>query len=257
MWNDTEFNSTFSSPGGAAKEVKKTLIKTIVPVTAHTINKCNQVEGENSVFEYGSMNFHQITFIGIIRSVIKRANDITYMIDDMTSTEVNVKSQPEEKDDIPNEDEESKPEEIQFMENQYVKVFGIIKSLANEKIVQSFKIVPIEELNQVTHHMLECMSASIHYAQGGQGGDMTMDQQMGNENPLKNSGGNGGLNDCHNAVSEFLKQSTNQSGMHFQEICDYLKSFPESKVKQALEFLSTEGHIYTTIDDEHYKSSCH
>jgi replication factor A2 len=253
MWNDTEFNSTFSSPGGAVKEVKKTLIKTIVPVTAHTINKCTQVEGENSVFEYGNMNFHQVTFIGIIRSVIKRANDITYMVDDMTSTEVNVKSQAEEQDDI--ESEEPKPEQIQFMENQYVKVFGIIKSLANEKIVQSFRIIPINELNQVTHHMLECMSASIHYAQGGESGDMNMDQQMGNENPLKKSGGTGGLNDCHTAISELVKQSTSESGIHLKDICNYLKSFPESKIKQALDFLSTEGHIYTTIDDEHYKSS--
>jgi len=64
-------------------------------VTAHTINTCDQVEGENSVYQYGKMNFHQVSLIGIIRNVIKRANDTTYLIDDMTSTEVNVKLQAE------------------------------------------------------------------------------------------------------------------------------------------------------------------
>ncbi len=64
-----------------------------MPVTAHTINTCSQVEGENSVYQYGNMSFHQVSFIGIIRNVIKRANDTTYLIDDMTSTEVNVKLQ--------------------------------------------------------------------------------------------------------------------------------------------------------------------
>lgn len=60
------------------------------------------------------------------------------------------------------ESEEVKPVEV-FMENQYVKVYGIIKSLQGQKNVQAFKIVPIKELNEITHHMLECMNASIYY----------------------------------------------------------------------------------------------
>ncbi len=91
------------------------------------------------------------------------------------------------------------------MENQYVKVFGIIKSLQGEKILQAFRILPIKELNEVTHHMLECMSASIHYSQAG-AGDMNHDMHMGNENPLKNYSNNnsnansGGLSSCHTQV---------------------------------------------------------
>jgi hypothetical protein len=65
-----------------------------VPVNAHIINACTQVEGENSVFEFNALRFHQVCLIGVIRSVIKKANDTTYMVDDMTSeTEVNVKLQ--------------------------------------------------------------------------------------------------------------------------------------------------------------------
>jgi hypothetical protein len=63
-----------------------------VPVNANIISRCEQVEGENSVYEFNSLRFHQVCIIGVIRSVIKKANDITYMIDDMTcDTEVNVK----------------------------------------------------------------------------------------------------------------------------------------------------------------------
>ncbi len=107
------------------------------------------------------------------------------------------------------ESEEERPEHILFMENQYVKVFGIIKSLQGEKIVQAFRILPIKELNEVTHHMLECMSASIHYSQAGSGDEINHDMQMGyNENPLKNannnstatSGNSAGLSSCHTQV---------------------------------------------------------
>ena len=72
---------------------QKNIIRTLMPVTAHTINECTQVQGENSVFEYANMTFHQITFIGIIRNVLKRSSDTTYILDDMTSSQVNVKLQ--------------------------------------------------------------------------------------------------------------------------------------------------------------------
>merc|ERR1719245_2913844 len=104
----------------------------------------------------------------------------------MTSTQVNVKLQADDPDDM--ESEEAKPEQLQFMENQYVKVFGIIKSLQGEKIVQAFRILPIKELNEVTHHILECMNASIHYHTKGPGED---GNQMGSENQIQNNGNSG------------------------------------------------------------------
>lgn len=252
MWNDTDFNGTFSSPGGAAKETKKTLLRHVVPVTAQIINHCTQVEGESSTYEYGNMTFHQVSFIGIIRNVIKRANDTTYLIDDMTSSEINVKLQAEDPEDI---ESEEPVEQKQFIENQYVKVFGIIKSLQGEKIVQAFRILPIKELNQVTHHMLECMNASIHYSQ--KSNDSTM---QFNESTMQNNTRNdesAGLSSCHTMVSNLIKQCHSSEGIHINDIFDEksLRSFGKNKIKDALEFLSTEGHIYSTIDDEHYKST--
>lgn len=247
MWNDQDFNSTFSSPSAGGNQVKKTLIKHIVPVTAQTVNLCEQVEGENSVYTYNGIQFHQVCLIGIVRNVIKRANDTTYLVDDMTSTEVNVKLQSDDPDDM--ESEEVKPQQQQFMESQYVKVFGIIKSLQGEKIVQAFRILPVKELNEITHHMLECMNASIHYAQKGCGEDSGMDQ------PMKSMGNTGGMGSCNEQVSNLIKLCKASQGMHINEICENLKMFSKTKISDALEFLSTEGHVYSTIDDEHFKST--
>lgn len=267
MWNDSEFNSTFSSPNAAGKEVKKNLIKYIVPVTAQIINQCSQVEGENSVFEYNSLRFHQVCFIGIIRNVIKRANDLTYLIDDMTSdTEINVRLQTDESDDMDTEDNMGKQAaQAQFIENQYVKVFGIIKSLQNQKNVQAFRIMPIKELNEVTHHMLDCISASIYYTTKGGCDSIGMPAMVGNNtNPLKNAnlhgdtgnnGNTGGLNGTYQQVNNFVKHVKNSEGIHIRDICAQFKTIPESKIREAVEFLSNEGHIYSTIDDEHYKTT--
>jgi len=262
MWNDNEFNSTFSSPNAnAGKEIKKTLIKYVVPVTAQTISLCNQVEGETSVFEYNQLRFHQIYFIGIIRSVVKRANDITYLVDDMTSTCINVKLQSDDSDEMETEEDKT---HSQFIENQYVKVFGIIKSLQGQKNVQAFRILPIKELNELTYHMLECMNATIYFSNKSAGND-GMDIGMGN--PLKNAnfGGNnyeshgssssGGLTGIHLQISSMVKQNKSSEGVNVKDVCAYFKNIPENKIREAMEFLSTEGHIYSTIDDEHFKTT--
>jgi hypothetical protein len=103
-------------------------------------------------------------------------------------------------------EEEARPMHMQFMENQYVKVYGIIKSLQGQKIVQAFRILPIKELNQITHHMLECMNASIHFSSKANGEGL--DVHMGDNNPLKNSNlsgmnsgkNTGGLDTLHSQV---------------------------------------------------------
>lgn len=60
------------------------------------------------------------------------------------------------------ETEETKPAQT-FIEGEYVRVYGIIKSLQGQKNVQAFKILPIKDLNEITNHMLESMHASIYY----------------------------------------------------------------------------------------------
>jgi len=259
MWNDSEFNSTFSSPGGGGgaegKEIKKNLIRHIVPVTAETVNQCTQVEGETSLFHCKHLSFHQICLVGIIRSVIKRANDITYLINDMTSTDVNVKLQSDDSEDM--ESEENRPAHAQFMENQYVRVYGVVKQLQGQKIVQAFRMLPIKDLNEVTHHILECMNASIYYSSKVDGEPCDMPVGRAN-NPLKNSNLNGSnkpKDSFNDQVCAFVTECKSTQGVHISEICEHFKGVPEAKLRQALEFLSNEGHMYSTVDDDHFKST--
>jgi hypothetical protein len=99
------------------------------------------------------------------------------------------------------ESEEVKPQQMQFMESQYVKVFGIIKSLQGEKIVQAFRILPVKELNEITHHMLECMNTSIHFAQKSNSEDCGIETNHGMNQPLKNTGNSAGLGSCNEQVN--------------------------------------------------------
>jgi replication factor A2 len=147
------------------------------------------------------------------------------------------------------------------MENQYIKVFGIIKSLQGQKCVHAFRILPIDQLNEITHHILEVMNASIYYIAKANG--QSIDSGSSFSNPLKNSdiggnemgsGGNGGV-ELHKQVANFIKQSRSGEGMHIKDICEYFKNIPENRIKNAIDFLSTEGYVFSTIDEDHYKST--
>lgn len=144
---------------------------------------------------------NKIYIIGMIRSVVKRSNDTTYYVDDMTSAPIQVKLQADENEDLEQGmgQDENLQAQTQFIENSYIKVFGIIKSLQGNKYIQAFKIVPIKELNEITVHILECINSSITHANkalnGGVSGvvqdpneSITMNKQ---QNPLKNANLNG------------------------------------------------------------------
>jgi len=268
MWNENEFNNTFASPG-PNKDIKKTQIRYVVPITGETLLRATQVENEVAVFEHGQMKFHQVCFVGVIRSVLKRANDMTYLIDDMTTDgPISVKLQADEGDDIENEGQMMQQHHgsSQFIENQYVRVFGIVKHIGGQKLLQAFKVFPVKELNEITNHMLECMNASTFYAEKASKGDGDTSMHATTSTtpgPLKTNTSNmnqessGGLTPLQKQVQAIVKQQsrTSEQGVHVKEVCTFLKSTPESKIREALDFLSTEGHIYSTMDEHHFKSS--
>lgn len=97
------------------------------------------------------------------------------------------------------ETEEQRPSHVQFMENQYVRVYGVVKQLQGQKLVQAFRILPIKELNEVTHHILECMNSSIYYASKASGETVEMPTTVRPANPLKNANfGSAGSKDSLN-----------------------------------------------------------
>lgn len=118
----------------------------------------------------------------------------------MTSTEVNVKLQADDAEDM--ETEEQRPAQVQFMENQYVRVYGVVKQLQGQKIVQAFRILPVKELNEVTHHILECINSSIYYSSktSGETGDLATTNRVAN--PLKNANLGSGSTGARDSIND-------------------------------------------------------
>nr|CAB3504338.1 unnamed protein product [Digitaria exilis] len=70
-------------------------------------------------------------------------------------------------------------------------------------------------------------------------------------------GSNGSSTDLNTQVLNIFREPANiesEHGVHIDEIAKRLK-LPEAKIREAIAFHEDAGHIYSTIDEFHYKSA--
>ncbi|XP_059752230.1 replication protein A 32 kDa subunit isoform X2 [Balaenoptera ricei] len=143
----------------------------------------------------------------------------------------------------------------------YVKVAGHLRSFQNKKSLVAFKIMPLEDMNEFTTHILEVVNAhmmlSKSNSQPSAGRASISNPGMGEAG---NFGGNSfmptnGLTVAQNQVLNLIKACPRPEGLNFQDLKNQLQHMTVASIKQAVDFLSNEGHIYSTVDDDHFKST--
>nr|XP_053647373.1 replication protein A 32 kDa subunit-A-like [Cherax quadricarinatus] len=247
----------FASPGGQDQK-KARHSQNLVPVT---IKNIIDFEGDNLLI--AGMEVHMVDVVGLIRAVDITSTRITYTIDDHTATIEAVQWQePEQGSDD--------PARGSLMEMTYCRVSGAIRSQMGKRHIIVFRIAPITDINLITTHILEVihcvlklqhlnslggdtgpshpavMSNSLVGASGLDGGAKTTN--MGGMNMQ-------GLNAQQRMVFQAIYQSSDEGGAGRENIYSILKGkLSPPQIDQALEFLSSEGHVYTTIDDDHFRA---
>lgn len=149
-------------------------------------------------------------------------------------------------------------------EGCYVEVYGSLRVQDGQKMVMVLRMFPVDNINKVTTHMIECMHVRFESEALSKGQGLT---RINANNPgadLVNSmsfmAGDGesarqmGLTPIQEKVYNILLPVSHTTmGLSRQAV---LKNFPDNQhreVNNALEFLITEGHAYSTIDNDHFK----
>ncbi|KAG5176598.1 hypothetical protein JKP88DRAFT_216415 [Tribonema minus] len=174
-------------------------------------------------------------------------------------------------------------------EGVYVAVVGQIKRWQDKLHVHAFDIRPLEDTNQITQHFLEAIYAHLHNtlgplrkapggAAGGIGGAAGAQPmavanygspgfarqggaaQQGNYGAFNGGGGemdSNNLAPLHQKLLDIFQADTNPHGLSLDYCADVLKpqGIGYDDIRDAVVYLSSEGHIYTTVDDFHYKST--
>uniref|UniRef100_A0A2K5DQA7 Replication protein A4 n=1 Tax=Aotus nancymaae TaxID=37293 RepID=A0A2K5DQA7_AOTNA len=209
------------SQRGAAPAIKtqrpRVRIQEIVPCNVNQLLSSTVLD---NVFKVRGITVSQVSIVGVIRGAEKASNHICYEIDDMTTKPIEARQW---------FGREKVKQLTPLSVGLYVKVFGILKCPSLEVL----KIHVLQDMNEFTVHILETVNA--HMMLDKARGDTTVESV-----PVSPSE----VDDC-----------PLQEGKSIHELQAQLCDLSIQAIKEVIDYLTLEGHIYPTVDREHFKSA--
>ncbi|UJR30015.1 hypothetical protein I4U23_017560 [Adineta vaga] len=217
-------------------------VKGVLTCTIATILNAKHSESDNC-FVYKHFKFNTVMIMGLIQDLNHEVNGslATYNLNDHSGSSIEIKWW---HDDI---GEPLKP-------FTYIKVVGQVKVFAGKPHVVAHHVTQMKSLNELIAHSIECVHASMVIRKQAAIINGTTNRP-GVANAQQISTVSHGFTPVQIAVVNFLKTATTSKGFSTTETSKQLKQFSENQVRQALEFLSGEGHIYSTTDDDHFRAA--
>lgn len=245
----------FGTPKAGQDKKSGYRAQNLLPVTVAEVFNASQAEDK---FFSGEIEISQITMVGLVTSVKESPTRIDYEIDDMTGPPISVKQFVDNDESLP-DGERAQP----MRENTYVRVCGHVRSMGGQRTIAAFRMSPIMDMNELTYHTLEVVHSHLmlNKLSGGSGGGTTYGNNMqtnSEQNFGESNGGGGvvsGLSSVQNQVHMLIRSNSTEQGANINDVCQQLRGVPEKAIRDAIEFLSSEGHIYSTIDEDHYKAT--
>nr|CAD7200408.1 unnamed protein product [Timema douglasi] len=257
-------SSQFSSPSDGNQQEKKGTrrAQNVVPVTIKQL-----LNSPEEGLKIGELDVHLVTVVGVIRSVVADSMKVTYLLDDDTGV-ISVHNW------VDADSDEDSP--VAVMESNYYRVYGSLRSQAGKRHVTLFKILPLTDLNELTSHILEVTHCTLKSEQMVTA-EQTAAQSSNERSSVANSNNTflsnsmvpmctddnmmshsiNGMTQKQRVVYHIIKKnSISDCGVTHEDIMQQLPiKLTMTELKETVTFLSNEGHIYSTIDDEHFKST--
>ncbi|KAK9831904.1 hypothetical protein WJX81_007708 [Elliptochloris bilobata] len=145
----------------------------------------------------------------------------------------------------------------------YVRVHGKISDFDNKKRINAWQIRPITDFNEVTYHLLKCIFQHVHLTKtnGGSGGGAAAAAPAfaGGAAVARGAGGanevgDDGFTGVQRDVAAFYKspEAIGGQGVHNDQVVSALAgTYTRPQVQAAIDFLKDQGHLFTTMDDDH------
>ena len=202
---------------------------------------------KDDAFQIDNQELNQITIVGTIKSVQKLSTNLTLVIADATG-EVDVRQWLDGDD----------PSSDMWKQGMVVRVIGHLREFQEKRSVLAFKIRPVHDVNEVTYHQL--MATHVHLfnkfgplpetKENAGGATNAYVQQTSAAAPQNQT-------DIQTKVLNFIRGVNGSEGASIDEIKANFRNMVSSEqaITDAIEYLSSEGHVYSTFDDQHFKAS--
>mmetsp|Transcript_18837 Transcript_18837/g.66572 ORF Transcript_18837/g.66572 Transcript_18837/m.66572 type:complete len:318 (-) Transcript_18837:121-1074(-) len=266
-----------ASPSGGGVDSKRSQRekRTMVPLTIKQLLSVQT--GADDTYTVDGREVHQVCVVGCIASVESQATHVGLVLEDSTgSLHVNFWTD--------GEDEYVAKKRATWVAGAYVRVIGQIKFHGGAKpIVVAYDIKPVTDHNEVTHHNLSAIFTHLQATKGiAEGAGATASAAapamasaaggmdgggvfgggvgagIGGAVAGFNAGGGSEFDPVQQAVLDVFRQAVGtEEGMDVRAVQEQLapRGIAGDAVWKAVEFLSTEGHLYSTIDETHFQST--
>ncbi|XP_075978041.1 replication protein A2 [Anticarsia gemmatalis] len=211
--------------------------------------------GDDGVKIWGT-EIQIVSVVARVRNICMQSTKITYTIQDITGRMRAVLWLDQE-----NDDEEKSAPKVQV--NDYVQIYGNVKTNKGKKVLMAFKIMPITDVNAITFHYLHCIKNKIKMEADSKKEKVDNNPTFTSGLPANsmvgvadNTASVNGLNQRQMMVFNLIRASTQEQGISKEDMYTSLKDrMPQKEFENILEWMCGEGHIYSTIDEEHFRAT--
>ncbi|ESQ49815.1 hypothetical protein EUTSA_v10021296mg [Eutrema salsugineum] len=247
----------------SASSFKNRDVRTLLPLTLKQLNSVS-TNGESN-FSIDGVDINTVAIVGRVSRMENRITQVDFVVDDGTGCVECVRWCHERQE----------TEEIEAIKlGMYVRLHGHLKSFQGKRSVNVFSIRPVTDFNEIVHHFAECIYVHMYNtkSRGGSISQATVTPrpqmpystmptpakpyQTGPSNQFPNQF-NDPLHGFKQMILNYLNQPmhlTSEAGVHCDVIARNL-GIPPLKVKDALEQLSNDGCVYSTMDETCFKST--
>jgi len=255
-------NTSVSSPsgggsGGAGGKAKRA--QNVVPCLIEEVLRSPE-EG----FSIEGTEVGMVKLVGRVNNLEKSATKSSYQIEDGSGSIECVQWM-----------EEGHPEP-EYGEGSTIKVIGSIRTQGEKKHIMAIKILEVQSEEEKDFHALEVAYSHLKLKQmsarigGDMGGSMLANSMMGGSfgggagmggGAMMGGGGGNSFaasssfgNKNYDMVYAQIKRCPDEHGINLGVLFNEFKGkMSKQEMDNAIDWLSSEGHIYSTVDDEHYK----
>ncbi|XP_055349026.1 replication protein A 32 kDa subunit-A-like [Paramacrobiotus metropolitanus] len=235
----------------------------VVPVTISEINKCSDLKQDR--IKIGNVEVNRITLVAQVRECKPLTSYVSFLLDDKTGSTIEAKLWGDSQEELAR---------CAVSVGQYVRLYGSIKSLGDNVSISAFSIQPVRDINEVFFHMLDVVHSHAvldkiakgeMVVNGATGGTALMSQpqqgfvtsvpgMLDLQGDMGGAGGQAtpqGLPADQQAVYAYLRGCGGEGDI--REMYKVLRQFKQKDLERAVEALSGEGHIFSTVDDFTYR----
>lgn len=239
----------------------------LVAATIKQVHEAQAGSGDDKHYNINGVSSSQVTLVARIIKAEVQMTAISLVLDDGTGTIDGSHMLPAD-EDAANEHAVAKRQRI--TDGAWVRVVAGVQVVDGKRNLAVFRVRPVDDYNEIVYHRLDVVRTFLAQTRGkagakGAGGGM-------GAGGFGTMGGNTGVADVGNAVTDSLalnpiqraaydyvqaRHSPDGPGVSVEDIMRDVPGFSSIQmVKEVMEHLASDGHVFTTVDENHY-SFCH